>query len=80
MSGAEIELLRDMQAFMDFAIRNGLSFALVVSTLGHDVNGLARHGLDLETASKEGFGPKVKGYSKIDSSAVGEPEEPVEST
>ena len=80
MTTTEIELLRDMQAFIDFAIRNGLSFAFVVGNLGHDVNGIARYGFDLEAADADGFRAKVAGYSHIDASAVGEPEEPVEST
>ena len=80
MASAEMEVLRDMQAFIDFAIRNGLSFASVVANLGHDVNGLARYGFDLETANADHFKAKVAGYSKIDATAVGEPEEPIEST
>jgi hypothetical protein len=75
-----MEVLRDMQAFIDFAIRNGLSFPFVVANLGHDVNGLARYGFDLETAGADQFKPKVTGYSNIDAGAVGEPEEPIEST
>jgi hypothetical protein len=77
MSDAEVELLRDMQAFIDFAIRNGLSFPLVVGTLGHDVNGLQRYGYDLNTAA---FLPKVTGYSQINADSVGQSEEPIEST
>jgi hypothetical protein len=81
MSGAEIEMLRDMQAFIGFAVRNGLSFAFVMANLGHDVNALVtRYGFDLESASADGFKPKVSGYSKLDAAAVGEPEEPIEST
>lgn len=77
MTSKEIELLRDMQGFIDFSIRNGLSFALVVGTLGQDVNGLARHGFDLD-AIRGDFLPKVSGYSKIDADSVGEPEEEVD--
>ena len=80
MSGAEMAFLRDVQAFIDVAIRNGLSFASVMANLGHDVNAIVtRYGFDLDTASADGFKPKVTGYSKIDADSVGEPEEPVES-
>ncbi|OAI46737.1 hypothetical protein AYO44_10865 [Planctomycetaceae bacterium SCGC AG-212-F19] len=81
MSSAEADLLRDMRAFIEFATRNGLSFAYVMANLGHDVNAIVtRYGFDLESASADGFKPKVMGYSTIDAAAVGEPEEPIEST
>jgi hypothetical protein len=62
MSTGEVEILQDMQAFIDFAIRNGLSFPMVVASLGHDVNGLARCGFDLAAMRSTGFTPKVTGY------------------
>jgi hypothetical protein len=65
MTDEEIEFLRDAQAMIEFAIRNGLSFATVVSTLGHDLNEVARNGFDLGTAKQQGFRPKVAGYSKL---------------
>jgi hypothetical protein len=79
LSSSEKELLCDMQAFIDFGIRNGLSFASIVANLGHDVNGLLRYGFDLKAAGADAFLPKVKGYSKIDADSVGEPQEPIES-
>ncbi|MGA2700199.1 MAG: hypothetical protein ABSH35_03780 [Isosphaeraceae bacterium] len=78
MTPAEIEVLNDIKGFIDVAIRNGLSFALVIGTLGHDVNNLARHGFDMERATKDGFAPKVAGYSQITPDSVGEPEESIE--
>lgn len=80
MTEKEIEVLRDMQGFIEFAIRNGLSFALVISNLGHDVNGLAQYGFDLQDATKACWSPRVTGYSRISSESVGEPTEPIEST
>jgi len=77
MSEAELELLRDMQAFIEFAIRNGLSFAMVLSVLGHDINGLVRHRANLDEARSQGFYPKAEGYSKYTAEAIGEPEEDV---
>jgi hypothetical protein len=77
MSDAEVQLLRDIQGFIDFAIRNGLSFASAMLTLAHDVNGLARYGFDLD-ANRDGFLPRVTGHSRQDIDAVGEPEEPAE--
>jgi hypothetical protein len=75
MTEAEIELLRDIQGLIEFAIRNGLSFAMVMSILGQDLRGIAQHGMDLDEARSYGFLPKVTGYSKYSAQAVGEPEE-----
>jgi hypothetical protein len=75
MTPAEIEVLRDIKGFIDFAIRNGLSVALVIGTLGHDVNNLARNGFDLDRANADGFEPKVTGYSQITPQDVDESEE-----
>jgi hypothetical protein len=78
MTPAEIVVLNDIKGFIDVAIRNGLSFAPVIGTLGHDVNNLARYGFDVERATKVGFAPKVAGYSQITPDSVGEPEESIE--
>jgi len=42
------------------------------------VNNLARYGFDMERATKDGFAPKVTGYSQITPDSVGEPEESIE--
>lgn len=78
MSEKEFVLLREIQAFIDFAIRNGLSFGVVMGTLSHDVNGLARYGFSLDEAEKDVFCPKVTRYANVDANAVGEPDEPAE--
>jgi hypothetical protein len=76
MTDHEVEFVRDMQGFLEFCIQNGLSFALAMGTLSHDVNGLGRYGLfDLQEALDDGFLPKVKSYSMINADSVGEPEE-----
>ena len=75
MTPAEIELLNDMKGLIDVAVRNGLSFALVIGTLSHDVNGLARYGFDLDKARADAFSPKVPGYAEVTPESVGEPEE-----
>ena len=75
MTDAEVGMLRDVQAFIDSAIRNGMGFAVVLSVLGHDINGLVRHGMSYDEARSEGFLPKVTGYSQINADSVGEPDE-----
>jgi hypothetical protein len=75
MSDDEVELLRDFQGLIDFAIRNGLSFTLVLSILSHDIQGIAQGGWSLEAAKKSAFSPKAAGWSKINADDVGEPDE-----
>ena len=75
MSEAEIKLLRDFQGVIDFAIRNGLSFLLVLSILSHDIDGIMRHGFSLESALKQAFLPKATGWAKKNAEDVGEPDE-----
>ncbi len=79
ISENERQVLEDVKAFIEFALRNGLSFHSIVSIIGHDVNGLYRYGFDLTEAEKDAFVPKTCGYSKITEESVGEVEEPVES-
>ena len=76
MTEEEIEFLRDAQAAIEFAIRNGLSFAVIVSTLAHDMNEIARNGYDLSKAKGQGFLPKVGGYSKLSEGDFADAEEP----
>ena len=75
LSDSELQLLEDIKGFIDFGIRNGFSFVTIISTLGHDVNGLLRYGFDLKAAGDDGFLPKVSGYSDNAETAVGEAEE-----
>lgn len=71
MSDREIDFLRDVRAYVDFAIRNGMTFHTVMAGLGYDVNGLYRYGLDLDAAWQDGFKPKVTGASEITEDSVG---------
>ena len=71
MSEKQVALLRDMQAFIDAAIDNGLSFATTLGVLSHDVNNIARYGWDLQGADKDGFTPNVTGYTELTEDSVG---------
>jgi hypothetical protein len=75
MTEQEVRLLRDFQAFIDFAIRNGLGFARVLGAIGHDVNGIVRYGSSCKEARADGFLPAVSGHSEITTDSVGEPAE-----
>jgi hypothetical protein len=79
MSQQEIEFLRDVQGFIEFAIRNGLSFPMVVGGICHDVNAIAQHAFDLNATKATGFLPKTTGYSKLMAEDFGESEEPAAS-
>ena len=76
MSAEDTEFLRDVQAFIEFAIRNGLTFPVVVANLSQDLNNLSREGFDLSAAKANGFRPKVTGYSKITPDDFGDSEDP----
>lgn len=78
MSEGEMKFLRSVQAFIDFALRNGLSFHATMAYLSHDWNEFARYGFDFETPIKKGFWPRVYDFSDMTSDAVGEPEEPAD--
>lgn len=78
MTEAEVRLLRDMQAFIEFGLRNGLGFASVLGVLGRDITSIISHGMSYEDALSQGFLPKVSGYSEITTDSVGEPAESAE--
>ena len=75
MTEADIAFLRDVQGFIDFAIRNGLTFAPVVTSLLHDVSEIVREGFDLEKARSRGFRPHVTEYGRLTSDDFGENED-----
>lgn len=58
MSADQVGLIRDMEAFLEYCVDNGLSFSLAISTLAHDVNGL------LTNQDAKWFLPKVTGYAE----------------
>ncbi|HEV2294227.1 MAG TPA: hypothetical protein VGR35_10245 [Tepidisphaeraceae bacterium] len=72
MTQREVEFCRDVQGFLEFALRNGLSFPLVVSTLSHDINNIVRQGMTLEAPEEDAFMPKVAGYADETADSVGE--------
>ena len=57
MTEHEVDIVRDMQAFLEFCLENGLSSQVAFGTLAHDVGGLVRQ--------EAGFLPKVTGYTRI---------------
>ena len=80
MSGEETAFLRDVQGFIDFAIRNGLTFPMVMASLVQDMNQIAREGFDYDKARKQGFAPKVEGYASLTAEEFGDSEDQESST
>lgn len=78
MSDEETELLGDISGFVNWAIRNGLSFPQAIATIAHDVNRISQLGFSLEAIRREGFLPKVTGYSNVGEDDVGETPEPAD--
>lgn len=58
MSPDQVGLIRDIEAFLEYCVDNGLSFSLALATIAHDVNGL------LTNQDANWFQPKVKGYAE----------------
>jgi len=75
MSKAEAAFLRDVQGFIDFAIRNGITFQSTLNPLLSDLNDIIRDGFDLAKALSRGFEPKVSKYAHITSDDFGENDE-----
>jgi hypothetical protein len=75
MTEAETAFLKDVQGFIEFAMRNGLTFPMVASALAHDINEVARDGFDYEKTRSRGFALKVSGYSDVSSEDFGMSEE-----
>jgi hypothetical protein len=71
MTEKEVAFLRDVQGFVEFSVRNGLNFSIVMNGLLHDLNEIGRDGFDLESALARGFRPKVAGYSKLSTDDFG---------
>jgi hypothetical protein len=77
LSPAERDFLNDLDGFLDFALRNGLSFTSVLTVLAHDFAEIAAHELSVDKAIADGFRPKVDGWAKRNAEPVGEVEEPL---
>lgn len=75
MTEEEVAFLRDFQAFIEFAIRNGLSFHATMAFLSHDFMEFSRYGYDFEATMSHGFLPRVKGFTKKTADAIGESDE-----
>lgn len=73
MTEEEASFCRDIQQFIDYAVRNGLGLIMVLGVLSHDISGIQRAG-SLADAIKDGFRPKVHGWAAA-GREVGEPEE-----
>lgn len=75
MSDEEISFLRDVQGMIDFVIRNGLSFPVVLGALLHDLGEIRNNDFNLRKAKSTGFHPKVSGYAKYTDELIGQTEE-----
>lgn len=75
MSEQEVAFLDDLQGFIAYAVRNGMSFPMVAAVLSQDINELFRFGFDLDSAKAREFRPKVAGFSRITPDSCGQGEE-----
>jgi hypothetical protein len=66
LSKDEIAFLGDFRGFIDYGIRNGISFRSLMAGIGHDVHELQLEDFDFQAATKErGFSPTVSGYAQV---------------
>jgi hypothetical protein len=75
MTEKEVNFLRDFEGLVEFAIRNGLTFPMVMAAIGNDVNEVFRHGLSIDKALASGFRPQTSGYRELTDDSFGESEE-----
>jgi len=75
MRPEEVEFLEDMKGFIDYCIANGMSFAMALLALAHDVNGVLHYGASVREALGASLKPRAAGFAGYDSECVGEPEE-----
>jgi len=76
LSDSEKTFLADMQGFVRFAVRNGLTFRSVLIVVMHDWSELGNSDFDFERMRKEFYvHPKVSGWAKMNEQTFGESEE-----
>ena len=56
MTKKQVEILKDIIAFIEWCIKNKQTFLFTLSNVGHDIGGLV--------SEDEWFSPRTKGYSK----------------
>ncbi|HEX4794362.1 MAG TPA: hypothetical protein VH370_11250 [Humisphaera sp.] len=72
VSAADLEFLKDLDAILDFALRNGLTFNSVLLFIMHDIPTIAKYGSVQEAADKDFFTPKLKGWAQTNIDEVGD--------
>ena len=78
-TGTETSFLEDADGFVDFALRNGLTFDTVASVLMHDLSEIAIHEFKLDTAIADGcLLPQVTGWAKRNQDSPADADEPLE--
>ncbi|MCI0640986.1 MAG: hypothetical protein L0Y72_07595 [Gemmataceae bacterium] len=65
LSQEESEFLEDLKGFIDYGIRNGVTFLSIMGGIAHDVSELKLDLFDFKAAKKRGWRPMVSGYGKI---------------
>ncbi len=68
----EEEFSKDIIAAIDFVIRNGIGYGLIINVLCHDMKEILIVG-ELDNAD---YSPKVSGWAQYDVENIGDPEEP----
>jgi hypothetical protein len=71
LTRAEEEFSRDVLCAMDFALRNGLSFAFIAHMVAHDLREIRQFG-SIDEALRRGVLPKCRRYRELSELPIGE--------
>jgi len=71
MSEQEVAFLDDLRGFIDYAVRNGMSFPMVAAVLSQDINESFRFGFDMDAAKARGPKLRTAGFSRITPDSFG---------
>jgi hypothetical protein len=75
LSIAEEAFLEDALGLIDWVVRNGVRFTLVLEVLGHDIGEISHHDFSLENTLADFVKPKVSGWARRNADPVGEADE-----
>lgn len=78
VSVEESRFLDDVNGLIEFTIRNGLGFLLILEVLIHDLKEIIRYDMSLTKARSDAFLPKASGWGKLNEDSMSIVAEPVE--
>ncbi len=78
LSTADHAFLQDMDGFLDYAMRNGITFLWVLTGVMHDVSEIGHYSWSVDVAASDHFSPKVTGWAERNKAVYGDSESDTE--